>query len=137
MRVYFDSSAWAKLYLREEGTDRMMEIASWADEMVVSILCLPEVLSAMNRRRREGTLSHDDYRRLKDTLYENLASVSVCNLMPEVLQRAVSVLEKCPLRALDALHIASAVECQADIFVSCDQRQLDAARENGLRTLSA
>ena len=137
MRVYFDSSAWAKLYLREEGTDRVLEVTGWADDLIVSILCLPEVVSALTRQRREGALSSGQYDRLKASVLKDLASVSICALTPEVLHRSVAVMELSPLRALDALHVASAIECQADIFFSCDRRQLDAARAHHLRTLSA
>lgn len=40
------------------------------------------------------------------------------------------------LRSLDALHIASALIANADIMLSYDQRQISAASETGLRTLS-
>lgn len=136
MRVYFDSSAWAKLYLRETGTDRALEVTGWADEMVVSILCVPEVISALSRRRREGTVSQEEYQHLRAAVQKDVASVYVCDLTAEVLQRSLGVMEACPLRALDALHVASAIECQSDIFFSCDQRQLEAAKAHRLRTLS-
>jgi hypothetical protein len=34
---------------------------------------------------------------------------------------------------MDAIHIGSAVALKADIFISADQRQLDAAARMGIR----
>jgi hypothetical protein len=38
------------------------------------------------------------------------------------------------LRAMDALHIACALEWQADLFITADKRQLMAAKNSGLRS---
>jgi len=62
--------------------------------------------------------------------------MSVCNLTIPVVVRAMGLLEKHPLRTLDALHVAGALEYRSDIFVSSDRRQLDAASASGLRVLS-
>jgi predicted nucleic acid-binding protein len=40
------------------------------------------------------------------------------------------------LRSLDALHIVAALRINADVVVSYDQRQLDAAEAAGLRVHS-
>lgn len=61
--------------------------------------------------------------------------MSVCNLTIPVVVRAIGLLEKYPLRTLDALHVAGALEYRADLFVSSDRRQLDAASASGLRVL--
>lgn len=37
---------------------------------------------------------------------------------------------------MDAIHIGSALALQADIFISADKRQLDAAVRSGLRVES-
>jgi len=61
--------------------------------------------------------------------------MSVCNITIPVVLRAVDLLEKHPLRTLDALHVACALEWRADLFVSSDRRQISAAAESGLRIL--
>ena len=40
----------------------------------------------------------------------------------------------CVVRAIDALHVACAIEWKADLFVTSDRRQLIAAQKAGFRT---
>lgn len=47
---------------------------------------------------------------------------------------SVDVLEESPVRAMDALHIAYALEWGAELFVSADLRQLREAETAGLTT---
>jgi hypothetical protein len=54
-------------------------------------------------------------------------------LTPEELARSITSLETNLLRGMDAIHIGSAVALKADVFISADQRQLDAALSAGLR----
>ena len=44
------------------------------------------------------------------------------------------LLEHNVLRAMDALHVACALEWQAELFVTADKRQLKAARKSGINT---
>jgi len=54
-------------------------------------------------------------------------------LTPEELARSITSLETNLLRGMDAIHIGSAVALKADVFISADQRQLDAALSAVLR----
>ena len=47
---------------------------------------------------------------------------------------ALHILETSPVRAMDALHVACALEWGADMFASSDDRQLKAAKKAGLQT---
>ena len=49
------------------------------------------------------------------------------------MAQTISALENNVLRGMDAIHIGSAVTLKADVFVSADQRQLEAALGAGLR----
>ena len=65
----------------------------------------------------------------------DLADVDICQITPAVLASVVSLLELHPLRAMDALHVACALTCEPDVFVSADRRQLSAARKAGLKII--
>jgi uncharacterized protein with PIN domain len=52
MRIFLDTSAYAKRFIKEEGSEKIDEILASADELSLSIICVPELLSAMNRRLR-------------------------------------------------------------------------------------
>lgn len=133
MRLFLDSSALAKRYVLEAGSGEVLQLCSEADEVVLSTICSVEILSALNRRKREGKLSASRYRGLKRDFGEDLKGATIVELYPEVVRYAVKCLEKAPVRSLDAIHIASAIVSGADLFLSADQRQVTAARKMGLK----
>ncbi len=134
MKTLFDSSAFAKRYVREAGSQEVDSLCQKTSVLALSVLCLPEIVSALNRRVREKRLSRRDYRTARNRLLEDVADALIINLTPEVIARSTLLLETNALRAMDALHVASALEWAADLFVSSDQRQIQAARKAGLRT---
>jgi len=97
------------------------------------VICLSEVVSALCRRRREKKLSPQQYLRAKQALFEDIEESSVIRVTDQVVARAVELLERWPLRSSDSLHVASAAEWSAELFVSADQRQCAAARGYGLQ----
>ena len=134
MRTFLDSSAFAKRYVDEVGSAAVDEACAEAGELALCILCVPEILSALNRRVREGTLSRRDYGRAKQRLAEDVADAIILDLTPAVIARTATILEHSPARAMDALHMACAVEWGADVFVSADRQQLLAAKQARLPT---
>ena len=133
MKVFLDTSAFAKRYVAEQRSDKVMKLCQQADSLVVSVICLPELISTLSRLLREKKLTKADYRKLKGDAMADLADVDICQLTPGILVSVVTLLESHPLRAMDALHVAGALAVEADIFVSADHRQLAAARKTGLK----
>jgi len=131
--VFLDTSAFAKRYVAEQGSDKVLAVCQQADSLVVSVICLPELISMLSRLVREKKLAKAAYRKLRGDAMADLADVDVCQITAEVLASVVSLLESHPLRAMDALHVASALACRPDVFVSADHRQLSAARKAGLK----
>lgn len=134
MRVFLDSSALAKRYVDEPGTERVLLLCRNADEIVLSVLCAPELISAFNRLRREGKLSSARYLRLKNELAADLEQATIVDLTPSVVHRTVSCLEHATLRTMDAIQVASASESLCDLFLTADRRQCGAATKLKLRT---
>jgi uncharacterized protein len=132
MNIFFDSSAFAKRYIEEEGSDQVDELCQRAETLEISILCIPEVFSALNRRRREGVISDSDYSLIKDQFSTDIGDAILLDLIPAVITRTIALLENHSLRAMDVIHVACALESQPDLFVSADQRQLIAAQNEGL-----
>ena len=137
MRVFFDSSAFVKRYVSEAGTDKVLEWCDQATEIGLSGVALPEIIAAFCRLRREGRIDDTQYRQLKSLLLADIEDVAVCDLTPEVLAQSIASLETNVLRGMDAIHIGSAVALKADVFISADQRQRDAAIRAGLRVAAA
>jgi predicted nucleic acid-binding protein len=134
VRTFFDSSAWAKRYVEERGSAAVGALCAAATEVGLSVVSIPEIISALNRRVRERRLSARQYRRARKSLSEDIRDAEIVNLTPDVIATCTDVLEASPVRALDALHVACAIEWRAELFVSADERQAAAAKKAGLRT---
>lgn len=133
MKLFLDTSAFAKRHLAENGSGRVRTLCEQADSLIVSVLCLPELVSTLARLLREKKLTKGDYALIKQAAAADLADADICQLTPAVLSSAIALLESSPLRAMDALHVACAQAAGADLFVSADHRQLDAARKAGIK----
>jgi hypothetical protein len=135
VRVFFDSSALVKRYIREKGTDEVLARCDQATELAAATIAWPELVSAFRRLVREHRLDEARYMALKADLAADLADAVLCEISPQVVQRAIAALEAHPLRAMDALHVAAALVDTADVFVSADARQCAAAAALGLEVV--
>ena len=134
MKAFFDASAFAKRYVEEKGSQVVDDICRKASEISLSIICVLEIISALNRRIRDKRLSRRDYDSVKRHLSDDVRDAVIINLTPEVIATSTSLLEASPLRAMDSIHIACALKWGAELFVSSDKRQIVAARKAGLKT---
>ena len=113
----------------------MIELSRQAGKLVVSVICLPELLATLSRLVREKRLTRTGYRKLKACVLADLHDIDVCQITSAVLESSVALLESHPLRSLDAMHVACALAVKADVFVSADQRQLAAAKRSDLNVV--
>jgi uncharacterized protein len=135
VKVFLDTSAFAKRYVAEQGSDKVMALSQQADSLIVSVICLPELISTLSRLVREKKLSKADYRKLKGDAMADLADVDICQITSGIMNSVILLLESHPLRAMDALHVACALAVEPDTFVSADHRQLLAAQKAGLKII--
>ena len=135
MRVFFDTSAFAKRYVEESGTEQVLSWCERADELMLCVIALPEMISAFCRLQREGRLTPTQYQQIKQDLIADLADARLCDITPTLLQFAVQALEASALRGMDAMHIAACQAMEAEVFVSADARQCVGARALGLRVI--
>ena len=131
--MFFDSSAFAKRYVDEPGSAAVEGLCHEASDLGLCVLCVPEIVSAMNRRVRERRLARAEYAALTRHLLDDVRDATIIDLVPQVVATCIDILEASPVRAADALHVAAAREWKAGLFVSADRRQLAAARKAGLR----
>ncbi|MDI6715970.1 MAG: type II toxin-antitoxin system VapC family toxin [Actinomycetota bacterium] len=134
MKLLVDSSALVKRYVLEDGSENVNHLLSHASQLGICIILVPEIVSALNRRLREGILTSNNYRRIKMQLLNDVNDATVLHITSAVIAHSVKLLERNKLRTLDALHIACALEWKADVFVTADRRQLTAAANAGLQT---
>ena len=133
MKTFLDSSAFAKRYIEEAGSEAVDTRCQEASELALSVLCVPEIISALNRRVREGALDASQYAAIKQHLLEDIRDAAIIDLTERVVATCIRSLEASTLRAADALHVACAMEWKAGLFLSADRRQVLAAETAGLR----
>ena len=136
MNIFFDSSAFAKRYIDEPGTDKVVKACQDAAMIAVSSICLPEIVSALCRLEKNKIISSDQYKKAKQALLDDLNDATICNITPDVIQTSIILLETNTLHAMDSLHIGCALEWKAGLFVSSDIRQISAAKKAGLKTVA-
>ena len=134
MKLLVDSSAFAKRYVQEYGSEQIDNYLQQASELALCIILMPEIISGLNRRLREQILTVKDYNKLKNQLLEDVHDATVIQITPPVISHAVKLLEKNTLRAMDSLHVACALEWKSDLFLTSDKRQFLAAKNFGLLT---
>ena len=99
MRLFLDTSAFAKRFLEEAGSDDVEAFCMRASDLGLSVICVPELISAMNRRVRERSLSRRQYEVAKKRLAQDVSDADIIQLTSAVVARSVKILERNPLRA--------------------------------------
>lgn len=139
---YLDTSALIKCYVSETGSTWIKTLAdpTAGNVIIVCDLTAVEVFSTLARRQREGTVTPANVlilqsRFLFDFEHEYLSVV----LEDAVLSRARDLLNRYPLRSLDSIQLASALEAvnalgEPIIFISADKNLLAAAAGDGFNT---
>jgi uncharacterized protein len=127
MHLFLDSSALAKRYIEEPGSEVVLHYCQEASDIIVSVLCIPEIISAFNRLKKDKHLTSKQYRSLKTSLIQDIEQAAIIDLTPDVIQTSIACLEKTTIKTLDALHIASAIAVGCDLFLTADLRQSKAA----------
>ena len=134
LRLMFDASALTKRYASEPGRERVLGLFALAGEVVVAAHCQTELASALLRRRREGSLPPDEFDRAWAAARSDVADMTRVPLDAHVERFAFAAMEHGPLRAMDALHVGSAMAAGVDLFVTADRRQAHVAQGLGLQT---
>lgn len=130
---YADSSALVKLVYGEAESEALRAYVEGAD-LVSSELILAEIPRAARRAAAENPALPLDM--LLERVAELIEAIALRPLDRTLLAGAGALAEPA-LRALDAIHVISAVALYpVEAFVTYDERQAAAARLAGLRTVS-
>jgi hypothetical protein len=133
---FLESSAFAKLFVFEQGSDPLIRLLQGVDDSrkLVSSLASIEVRSALRRRQRTGEILAADADQAIAGVEAEILRIVEQPISAAVIDVAKLVLDAHPLRAMDAVHLASCVVMRdtlqvSDIcFVSADDALLKAAK---------
>jgi predicted nucleic acid-binding protein len=124
--IYFDTSALAKWYLNETGSEDVEKYIQGQGPVDISDLTVLEMRCLLARRRRERNIDSKLEAQIFATFQEDMRQkFLICHPLPVgVTAGAVnllSVLPDLPLRTLDALHLMISKEIAADVVVTADR----------------
>lgn len=141
--AYFDTSALVKCYIAELGSDWTRTLLeNQHPNVFTSLMTAVEAACTFARRQREGLLSSDDHHRLSIVFdYDFAYRYSVLGVEPIVIDTARQMANRQPLRAYDAVHLATAWLLNEELlradrspltFVCADERLIAIAQAEGL-----
>lgn len=114
--LYLDTSALLKLFVEEDGSGRVRALAEGrlgADVLLVSRLGYTEASISLARMVHLGRISPADLPHHLVSLEDYWdQSIQEVELSEEILEEARQLAQRFPLRAYDAIHLASAREAK-------------------------
>ena len=136
--VYFDSPYIAKCYLREHGTDAVLDLAEANQGRSSLVLAVAEVQAAFHRHMREGRLSQSTFAKTCRR-FDTDQKEGFWHWLPlddDFVRRAARRFRALPshlfLRSADCLHLCAALEGGFVEIHSSDRHLLAAAPHFGL-----
>ena len=138
---YFDASALVKRYVRETGGTTVRRLLA-SGTAASSRLSQVEVSSGIVRRAREGAFTIQQRDRMLAAFLRDIPALAIVEMTSEIVADARTLLLEHPLRAGDAVQLASCLYLQRQLarpvpFVAFDGRLVQAARALGLTVVTA
>lgn len=128
-RTYIDSCVLLAAFQgRDDLGIRALEILDDAErQLVVSDAVLLEVMPKARYQRNSEEIS------FYEAVFEYAEK---CNWNVEVLQKAQSFAEKYGIAAMDAIHIATAIDAEAEEFITAEKSTKPMFRVNEINVIS-
>lgn len=135
MKIYVETSAALQWLLGQEHQHEVITVLSKAKYIVTSQLTVLEIHRAFSRLMKSGLLTKLQVNELTERFNEAKNSWGLRSITESILKRAGETFEVEPIRSLDAIHLATALEFQAHIpdikILSFDNRILENAQSYG------
>lgn len=142
---FFDSSGIVKRYIDEAGSRWVQKIIANRDSSVAIVeIGIVEVVAAFAKRQRMKEITAPEYRFARRVFLRDADQYQVVSVDREVIERAVGLTDRHPLRAYDAVQLATALrlaealetESLSLTFVSADNQLCAAAEQEHLATVN-
>lgn len=137
--IYLDTSAFLKLYIREEGSELVQQVLEAQDAPVpISDVLEWEFFNALRLKVFRGELDSATVDHMMKLFDDRLlrGQYAAADLDRSLLSRDIRDLSRhsstIGSRTLDVVHVAIAAQLKATRFVTFDDRQADLARTAGL-----
>lgn len=135
--IYWDTSAFLKGFIQEEGSKRVLELLGRPEPMFTSSILELESYVSLQHRQRRGELTSRQMQIQWRSVVRLKAKLSWIPLSETLMREGRRMARRHPLRTLDLIHLASATMTKRALgesltFVSSDHSLLQAAEREGL-----
>lgn len=133
MKVYFDSSAYVKIFAQESGSQDARLLFELAHEGRVQIFMstwtINETIAAIDRKHRRMEISENELKRILATIIKNTIEYSedskTITFIPidrEIVDRSQDIIMSRHVSADDALHLYTAYAKDCQYFIHHDEK---------------
>ena len=134
---YFDTSAFLKRYVDEKGSTYISQMVEDGVPFVVATVTYTEMLMALRRKKADKALSSEDYQTAVEEItmdWPGLKKIDIDDGFHDRVRDVADMLRHDRhLKALDAVHLASALTLQRRlpqlVFMTADKQLQDVAGE--------
>jgi uncharacterized protein len=138
---YLDASAWVKRYVRDSGTERILELFDREDAFACASLGFIEVSATLARKHRAGSLDEAELNDALHDLEHDWQTFLKVQLDVDVQAVALDAARRHALRGADTVHLASVVLLrrylprEQTVVVTSDGELKTAALAEGFKVL--
>ena len=144
--VYLDSSSIAKRYVKEKGSDLVDSIYGKAEagdlRLIFSLWNIGEAIGVLDRYLTRRLISRKEFATARSDLISEtlklsrLDSLDVLPVTSEILSQSWTLITKHHIYEADALQISSGKEVDCSLFLTADNRLLEAAIDEELNAVN-
>jgi predicted nucleic acid-binding protein len=142
---YWDTSTLLKLYVAEQDSSYFINLIATSKEAILtSELTRIELITSLYRKESTGELAKGMANQHLEEFVEDIEAgriivisvrEDVTSQAERVVQRAYPTAKPIMIRALDVIHVASALASKASVMVATDARLREVALLMGLKVL--
>jgi predicted nucleic acid-binding protein len=136
--AFLDTSAYARRYLPQAGSEKIRTLMRSRRAVAVSRLAFAETCAAIARAHRERAISLETRDEIIARLPDDFAELDVIEPRRQVIEHVAVLVKTHPLRAYDAMQLASCLHLRSRAATElwCADGDLSAAaRAEGLKTV--
>jgi uncharacterized protein len=136
-QIYFDTSALAKWYINEIGSEKVETFLQNHGPVAISVLTTVEMRSLLTRRRKNLDFDLEMEMRIWATFNEDVQRKHLLQLTvsEDIFYTAINIIGMLPeiaLRTLDALHLAVCQINEIPGIATADKIMADSAMKLGM-----
>lgn len=141
-RIYFDTSAYVKIYSQEAGTEVADSLFKLAEDrrtkIVMSIWAVNETIAAIDRKNRRKEIRDPQRDMIFATIIKRTAEyaenpnapIDFIPITRTILSLSADIIKQFHVSADDSLHLATAFATECQYFICHDDKLIKAIGKN-------